>query len=142
MTQVKTGDTVRMHYTGTLGDGTTFDSSSGREPLEFTVGEGQIIPGLERAVAGMEPGETKTVMVAAGEAYGDRDPARMQTVPAEQIPPNVPTEPGTQLEVQTPTGQRMPVVVADRNEKEVTLDANHPLAGQDLTFEVELVEIV
>ena len=142
MTKVKAGDTVRMHYTGSLQDGTTFDSSEGRDPMEFTVGEGQIIPGLENAVAGMEPGEAKKVTVPSTDAYGDRDPARVQTVARDQIPDNVPTDPGTQLEVQTQTGQRVPVMVTERNDSEVTLDANHPLAGQDLTFDVELVEIV
>ena len=141
MTKVQTGDTVRMHYTGTLKDGTTFDSSEGRDPLQFTVGGGEIIPGLDSAVAGMEPGESKEVVVPAAEAYGDRDDARLQTVARDQIPEDIPTEPGTQLEVQTQTGQRVPVVVADRTDTEVTLDANHPLAGQELTFNVEVVEI-
>ncbi|SFO87687.1 FKBP-type peptidyl-prolyl cis-trans isomerase [Tranquillimonas alkanivorans] len=141
MSQAKPGDTVRMHYTGTLADGSTFDSSQGREPLEFTVGSGQIIPGLDSAVSGMEVGESKTVTVAPEQAYGDRDPARTQSVPREQIPEHIPTEPGTQLQVQTPEGQTIPVVVADVNDSEVTLDANHPLAGQELTFQVELVEI-
>ncbi len=141
MTKAKTGDTVRMHYTGTLDDGTTFDSSKGRDPLQFTVGSGEIIPGLETAIEGMEPGDNKTVTVPAEEAYGAHDPARVQTVPRAQIPEDIPTEPGTQLEVQTQTGQRVPVMVTESNEQEVTLDANHPLAGKSLTFDVELVEI-
>ncbi|MBV0912712.1 FKBP-type peptidyl-prolyl cis-trans isomerase [Anianabacter salinae] len=142
MTQVKAGDKVRMHYTGTLEDGTTFDSSAGREPLEFTVGSGEIIPGLDNAVPGMVPGDTKKVTVPPTEAYGEHDPARAQTVPRDQIPDHIPTEVGTQLQLQTPDGQTVPVVVADVNEAEVTLDANHPLAGKALVFDVELVEIV
>lgn len=141
MAQAKSGDTVLMHYSGTLADGSTFDSSQGRDPLEFTLGTGQIIPGLDKAVTGMETGETKTVTVAPEEAYGDRDPARVQTVARSQIPDHIPTDPGTQLQVQTPEGQTVPVIVAEASEEEVTLDANHPLAGQALTFEVELVEI-
>lgn len=142
MSQAKPGDTIRMHYTGSLADGTTFDSSEGRDPLEFQLGSGQIIPGLDQGVTGMEVGDSKKVVIEPAEAYGDRDPSRIQAVPREQIPEHIPTDPGTQLQMQTPDGQTMPVVVAEVNESEVTLDANHPLAGQQLTFDVELVEIV
>lgn len=142
MTQVKAGDTVRLHYTGTLDDGTQFDSSAGRDPLEFTVGSGQIIPGLDREIPGMEVGDKKTVTIAPEEAYGTHDPARVQAVPREQIPDHIPTDPGTQLQMQTPQGQAIPVTVTDATETEVTLDANHPLAGKALTFDVELVGIV
>lgn len=142
MSQAKPGDTVRMHYSGSLADGTQFDSSEGRDPLEFTLGSGQIIPGLDKAMTGMEVGESKQVVVEPDEGYGERDPSRIQAVPREQIPDHIPTEPGTQLQMQTPEGQTLPVVVADTSETEVTLDANHPLAGQKLTFDVELVEIV
>lgn len=141
MTQVKTGDTVRIHYTGTLNDGSTFDSSEGNDPLEFEVGSGQIIPGLEKALTGMEVGEKKKVDVPADEAYGQPDPSAKQAVPRSEIPENIPLDLGTQLQVQTPNGQVMPVTVIDVNEAEVTLDANHPLAGKDLTFDIELVEI-
>lgn len=141
MSQAKPGDTVRMHYSGSLADGTEFDSSRGRDPLEFTLGSGQIIPGLDGAMAGMEVGETKQVVVAPDDAYGERDPARIQSVPREQIPDHIPTDPGTQLQMQTPDGQTLPVTVAKATETEVMLDANHPLAGQQLTFDVELVEI-
>ncbi|MWD27954.1 peptidylprolyl isomerase [Aquicoccus sp. SCR17] len=141
MTQVKTGDTVRIHYTGTLQDGSTFDTSDGREPLEFEVGSGQIIPGLDNAMPGMEVGEKKKVEVPADEAYGQPDPSAKQAVPRSEIPDNIPLDLGTQLQVQTPNGQVMPVTVIDVNEAEVTLDANHPLAGKDLTFDIELVEI-
>jgi peptidylprolyl isomerase len=142
MNDVKPGDTVRIHYTGTLSDGTTFDSSQGREPLQFTVGSGQIIPGLDRAIPGMNVGETKTVTVPAAEAYGDRNPDGVQSVPRAQVPDHIPLDPGTQLQVQTGDGRTLPVTVTEVTAEEVVLDANHPLAGKDLTFEVELVEIV
>jgi FKBP-type peptidyl-prolyl cis-trans isomerase 2 len=141
MTRVKSGDTVRIHYTGTLSDGSTFDSSQGRDPLEFTVGSGQIIPGLESVVPGMEVGEKKKVEVAADEAYGQPNPQAMQAVPRGDIPTDIPLAIGTQLQVQTPSGQVMPVTVTKVTDDEVTLDANHPLAGKDLTFDIELVEI-
>ena len=137
----KSGDTVRIHYTGTLTDGTTFDSSLGRDPLEFTLGQAQVIPGLEKAIEGMAVGDTKLVEIPQDQAYGPRNPEALQTVDRAMVPDHIPTEPGTRLEVQTADGQRMPVVVSDVNEQTLTLDANHPLAGQDLTFDVELVEI-
>lgn len=142
MSDAKTGDTVRIHYTGTLADGSTFDTSSGREPLEFTVGSGQIIPGLESAITGMSVGEKKVVEVPATDAYGEHNPEGVQSVPREQVPEHIPLDPGTQLQVQTGDGRTLPVTVTDVTEEVVTLDANHPLAGKDLTFEVELVEIV
>lgn len=141
MTQVKSGDTVRIHYTGTLTDGTQFDSSDGRDPLEFTIGSGQIIPGLEKAIPGMEVGEKKRVEIPADEAYGQPNPQAMQSVPRTEIPDNIPLDLGTQLQVQTPTGQVMPVTVVEVTEEQVTLDANHPLAGKDLVFDFELVAI-
>lgn len=142
MTQVKSGDTVRIHYTGTLTDGSTFDSSEGRDPLEFTVGSGQIIPGLDAAMAGMTAGEKKTVEISCDQAYGQVDPAAAQAVPRNDIPDEIPLDLGTQLQVQTPDGQAMVVTITEVTEESVTLDANHPLAGKDLTFAVELVEIV
>ncbi len=141
MTQVKSGDTVRIHYTGTLSDGSTFDSSEGRDPLEFTVGSGQIIPGLDTAMPGMAVGETKRVEVPAEQAYGEPNADALQAVPRSEIPADIPLDIGTQLQVQTPSGQVMPVTVAEVTEEQVTLDANHPLAGKDLTFDIELVEI-
>lgn len=141
MTEVKSGDTVSIHYTGTLADGTTFDSSQGRDPLQFTVGSGQIIPGLDKALPGMSIGDTKTVNVPAEEAYGAADPNAKQSVPRDQIPANIPLDPGTQLQVQTPQGQVVNVTVAEVSEETVVLDANHPLAGKDLTFAIELVAI-
>jgi FKBP-type peptidyl-prolyl cis-trans isomerase 2 len=141
MTEVKSGDTVAIHYTGTLKDGTTFDSSEGRDPLEFQVGSGQIIPGLDTALPGMTVGDKKTVEVACDNAYGPMNPEMRQAVPREGIPDNIPLQLGTQLQMQTPDGQAMPVTVVDVDESTVTLDANHPLAGKDLTFDIELVKI-
>jgi len=141
MTEVKAGDTVRIHYKGTLSDGTVFDSSEGRDPLEFTVGSGQIIPGLDRAIPGMKAGEEKTVEIPATDAYGAVNPQARQPVPRDQFPDNIPLELGTQLQVQTPDGQVMQVVIVEVGESEIILDANHPLAGKDLTFEFTLVGI-
>ncbi|MGC9418515.1 MAG: FKBP-type peptidyl-prolyl cis-trans isomerase [Rhodovulum sp.] len=141
MTQVKAGDKVRIHYTGTLADGTTFDSSEGRDPLEFTVGSGEIIPGLDSALPGMAAGDKKTVEIPCAEAYGDHNPEAKQAIPRAQVPAEIPLEVGTRLQLQTPQGQVMPVTVAEVTDDEVVLDANHPLAGQDLTFAIELVSI-
>lgn len=142
MTQAKAGDTVRIHYTGTLADGTVFDSSEGRDPLQFTVGSGQIIPGLDKAIPGMAAGDKKVVNIPCAEAYGEADENARQAVPRAQIPDHIPVEPGTQLQMQAPNGHVVPVVVISSDENEVILDANHPLAGKDLTFDFELVEIV
>lgn len=141
MTQAKAGDTVSIHYTGTLADGTTFDSSDGREPLKFQMGAGQIIPGLEAALEGMAVGDEKTVTIAADDAYGQHQPEGLQEVPRSAIPDHIPLDLGTQLQVQTPQGQTLPVTVTQVTEESVTLDANHPLAGKDLTFAVKVVEI-
>jgi FKBP-type peptidyl-prolyl cis-trans isomerase 2 len=141
MSQVKSGDTVAIHYTGTLLDGTTFDSSEGRDPLEFVVGSGQIIPGLDVALPGMAVGDKKKVQIACTDAYGPINPEMRQAVPREGIPAEIPLEVGLQLQMQTPSGQPMPVVVVELDEATVTLDANHPLAGKDLTFDIELMRI-
>ncbi|WP_171209437.1 MULTISPECIES: peptidylprolyl isomerase [unclassified Ruegeria] len=141
MTTIKKGDTVRIHYTGTLLDGKVFDSSEGRDPLEFAVGSGQIIPGLDTALPGMEIGEKKRVEVPCAEAYGPINPAMRQQIPREGIPDDIPLEPGTQLQMQTPDGQALPVTVMEADEATVTLDANHALAGQDLIFDIEIVSI-
>jgi len=141
MTEIKSGDTVRIHYTGTLTDGSTFDSSEGRDPLEFEVGSGQIIPGLDKALPGMTAGEKKSVTIAPEEAYGPVHAEAMQVVPRGEIPDDIPLDLGTQLQVQTPDGQAMVVTVANVTEAEVTLDANHPLAGKELTFDFEIVGI-
>ena len=141
MTQVKTGDTVRIHYTGTLADGSVFDSSEGRDPLEFQVAAGHIIPGLDAALPGMTVGEKKVVEVPCAQAYGEANPQAVQAIPRSEVPADLPLEVGTQLQVQTTDGQVMPVTIAEVTEEAVTLDANHPLAGKDLTFAIELVSI-
>ncbi|WP_299743472.1 peptidylprolyl isomerase [uncultured Tateyamaria sp.] len=141
MTAIKDGDTVRIHYTGTLLDGTVFDSSDGRDPLEFVVGSGQIIAGLDVALPGMTEGDKKKVNIPCDQAYGPINPALRQGVPRDAIPDEIPLEIGLQLQMQTPQGQPMPVTVVEVGEEEVTLDANHPLAGKDLTFDFEVVSI-
>tara|TARA_R110002049_G_scaffold140930_5_gene302316 strand:+ start:46271 stop:46699 length:429 start_codon:yes stop_codon:yes gene_type:complete len=141
MTEVKSGDTVQIHYTGTLTDGTTFDSSQGRDPLEFVVGSGQIIPGLDVALPGMTEGDKKVVKIPSDQAYGPLNPEMRQSVPREGIPADIPLELGTQLQMQTPDGQALPVTVVEVDDATVTLDANHPLAGKDLQFDIELVKI-
>lgn len=141
MTEVKSGDKVAIHYTGTLLDGTTFDSSDGRDPLEFEVGSGQIIPGLDVALPGMVVGDKKTVKIACQDAYGPLNPEMRQAIPREGIPADIPLEVGTTLQMQTPDGQALPVIVVELDEATVTLDANHPLAGKDLQFDIELMKI-
>src|SRR5215204_3461623 len=140
MAEAKPGDTVRVHYTGTLEDGSEFDSSRGREPLEFTLGAGQVVPGFDRAVDGMRQGETKTVTIPAAEAYGAVRPELLLHVPRTQFPAELQLEPGLQLQVGR-GAQAFPCVVHEVSAEEVVLDANHPLAGQDLTFELRLEEI-
>jgi peptidylprolyl isomerase len=141
MTQAKSGDTVKVHYTGTLNDGSQFDSSAGSEPLEFTIGSGSIIPGFEQAVVGMEQGDSKRVVIPADEAYGGRRDELVQTLPRQDIPEHISLAQGAVLEAQSPEGQRMRLTVVGMDDDNVTLDANHPLAGKDLTFDLELVEI-
>lgn len=136
----KSGDTVRVHYTGTLDDGSIFDSSDGRDPLEFTLGSGQVIPGFDEAVSGMKPGEERRVTIAAPEAYGDRKDDLLITVERAQLPPDIAPEVGQQLQL-SQEGRSFVVTVADVNPESITLDANHPLAGEDLTFNLHLVSI-
>ena len=141
MSQAKSGDTVKIHYTGTLDDGTEFDSSAGREPLEFALGGGQVIPGFDSAVDGMSIGDSKTVTIPPGEAYGDRHDQLVQEVPKTALPEDMKPEVGMQLQSQSPDGQIINLVVAEVAEESITVDGNHPLAGQELTFAIELVEI-
>jgi peptidylprolyl isomerase len=140
MPQAKAGDTVRIHYTGTLQDGTVFDSSQGRDPLEFTLGAGQVIPGFDTAVSGMEVGASRTVTIPAAEAYGPRRDDMILAIPRDQVPPHIAPTVGEQLQVGQGQEQFL-VTVAEVNDREVVLDGNHPLAGKDLTFALELVEI-
>lgn len=142
MAQVKSGDTVKVHYTGKLTSGEQFDSSTGREPLEFTVGGGQMIKGFDAAMPGMEVGEKKTISIAAADAYGEKDPEAMLEFPKENIPADMKLEPGMQLTLNNEQGQPFPVVVSEIKEDVVVLDANHFLAGEALVFDIELVEIV
>ncbi len=137
----KAGDTVQVHYTGKLDDGSVFDSSAGRDPLEFTVGAGQVIPGFEQAVEGMAVGQTKTVTIPSAEAYGERVAEAVLQVPREQLPPDLEPEVGQQLVMQSRDGRQIPIVVVEVTEDSITIDANHPLAGRDLTFEIELVSV-
>jgi peptidylprolyl isomerase len=140
MAQAKAGDTVKVHYTGRLDDGSVFDSSQGRAPLEFTVGGGQVIPGFDEAISGMSPGEEKTVTIPAGQAYGPRRDELMLVVPRDQFPDDIEPQVGQQLQM-TQGNQVAVVTITGMAEENVTLDANHPLAGQDLTFDLELVGI-
>ncbi len=141
MSQAKSGDTVKIHYTGTLDDGTEFDSSAGRDPLEFSLGSGQVIAGFDNAVEGMAVGDSKTVTLPPDEAYGDRHEKLLQDVPRTSLPDDMKPEVGMALQTQKPDGQVMNLVIADVTEDSITVDANHPLAGPALTFAIELVEI-
>lgn len=141
MAQAKSGDTVTIHYTGRLEDGTVFDTSEGGEPLRFELGGGRVIPGFESAVEGMEAGASTTAEVPAAEAYGERRDELVMQLPADRLPADLDPGVGDQLEMQTPDGQKVPVRVVDVSEEAVTLDANHPLAGRDLVFDIELVTI-
>ncbi|MFC1961534.1 peptidylprolyl isomerase [Chloroflexota bacterium] len=137
----KDGDTVSVHYTGTLGDGTVFDTSVGREPLEFTLGAGGMIPGFENAVSGMEVGQKKTVTIPAAEAYGEHSNDMMLVMEKDKVPEGLNPTVGQQLQMQDSSGRTFVVVVTEVTETTITIDANPPLAGKDLTFEIELVEI-
>ena len=141
MTKVKQGDSVAVHYTGTLADGTVFDSSEGRDPLTFTVGSGQVIEGFENAVVGMAEGESKTVTIASQDAYGPHDPAMVRRIGRETVPPEIALREGMQLSARNQEGQTVAVVVTELDDDSVTLDANHPLAGKDLVFTISLVGI-
>ncbi len=140
--QVKSGDVVRVHYTGTLLDGTQFDSSVGRAPLEFTVGAGQMIAGFDAGVQGMAVGEKKTIQIDPDHGYGQKDPNAIIEFPSSNIPEGMTIEVGQKLNLQNQYGQPVPVVVMEVKEDVIIRDANHFRAGQDLSFEVEIVEIV
>ena len=142
MEQVKEGDVVRVHYTGKLTNGEQFDSSEGREPLEFTVGAGQMIKGFDDAMPGMSVGEKKTINILPGDAYGEKDEQAMIEFPKANIPPDMKLEPGMQLQLRNENGQPFPVTVAEIKDEVVVLDANHMLAGKELVFDIELMEIV
>lgn len=139
--EAKHGDTVEVHYTGTLEDGTVFDSSLEREPLEFTLGEGKMIPGFEEAVRGMQVGQSKTVTITADKAYGPHRDDRILLIKREQLPEDLNPEVGQRLQMRQTEGPTIPVIVTEVFETAIVVDANHPLAGKDLTFEIELLEI-
>ena len=141
MSQAKKGSKVKVHYTGTLNDNTVFDSSRDREPLEFTVGAGQMIEGFDAAVNGMKVGESKQVTIPSEKAYGPKLDEAMINVPKTQLPAGMTPEVGMQLEATQQDGRRQVLVVAEVKEDEVVLDANHPLAGKDLIFDIELMEV-
>jgi peptidylprolyl isomerase len=142
MARAKPGDTVKVHYTGKLEDGTVFDTSTDSDPLQFTIGDGQIIPGFEQAVVGMNSGESKTIKVPVDEAYGPHREEMVLVVDRNQLPADLIPEVGQQLQSRQPDGQTIVVTVTDISESSVTVDANHPLAGKDLTFDIQLIEIV
>ena len=141
MTQAKNGDTVKIHYTGRLQDGTVFDTSSDREPLQFNIGSGQVIPGFEEAVTGMTVGEKKTTLIPCDKAYGERNPSMLMVVDRNHVPADINPEVGLRLQVGSPSGELLAVTIIEVNDENITLDANPPLAGEDLTFDLELVEI-
>lgn len=142
MQQVKKGDKIKVHYHGKLTSGETFDSSAGREPLEFEVGSGMVIKGVDEGVTGMAVGDKKTINIPYNEAYGARNPDMVIDMPKDRFPADMELEPGLPLLMSDGQGQQFQVVVTEIKESSVMLDANHPLAGKDLVFDLELVEIV
>lgn len=141
MSQAKEGDKVKVHYTGTLDDGSVFDSSREREPLEFTIGQSQLLPAFEEAVNGLAAGETATQKIGAVDAYGERSEELVFEVEKTFLPEGMQPEVGLSLSLKKEDGSAMPVTISAVGEEKVTIDANHPLAGMDLTFEIELIEI-
>jgi peptidylprolyl isomerase len=141
MAKVKNGDSVKVHYTGKLEDGTVFDTSDNREPLQFKVGEGKLIKGFEAAVIGMEPGESKTAQIPADKAYGPHHPEMVMVIDRKEVPPTIDPKVDQMLQVRQEDGKSFTVKVTEVSENSLTLDANHPLAGKDLTFDIHLAEI-
>ncbi len=139
---IENGKKVKIHYTGTLDDGTKFDSSAGRDPLEFEMGAGMVIPGFEKGVVDMEVGDKKSIHIPADEAYGERREDLIMQFERSQLPDGLEPEVGMGLQMQGPQGQPVPVTITEVDEKNITIDANHQLAGQNLNFELELVEVV
>ncbi len=142
MAEAKNGDKVRVHYTGRLDDGEVFDSSAQRDPLEFTIGSGEVIPGFDSAVTGMSPGQSKTVVLEPANAYGDYNAEMVHHVSRSQLPEDVELEPGMMVQASQGENETMLLTIKEITEKTITLDANHPLAGKELTFDIQLVEIV
>ena len=142
MQQVKSGDKIKVHYHGRLTNGETFDKSEGREPLEFEVGSGMVIKGFDDGVTGMTVGDKKTINIPADEAYGPKNPDMIIDMPKDRFPKDMEIEVGMPLSMSDGQGQQFQVVVAEVQEEVIILDANHPLAGEDLIFDLELVEII
>jgi peptidylprolyl isomerase len=141
MQQAQNGDTVKVHYQGKLRSGETFDSSDGREPLQFTLGSGQVIPGFDNGIQGMQVGDKKTIEIPVDQAYGEKRQDMLIEFPKDQFPAEMTPKVGEQLMMSDGSGQQFPVIIAEVREESVVLDANHPLAGQDLIFDLELVHI-
>ncbi|MBU0967863.1 MAG: peptidylprolyl isomerase [Proteobacteria bacterium] len=141
MAEAKKGDKVKIHYTGKLNDGTVFDSSADRDPLGFTIGGGQVIPGFEEAVIGMSQGDSKNVKIPVDKAYGQRNEELLMPFPKDQVPPGLNPEVGQKLQLSGPNGEPVMVSVASITDEHIILDANPPLAGEELNFDIELVEI-
>ncbi|HEY0432786.1 MAG TPA: peptidylprolyl isomerase [Chitinophagaceae bacterium] len=141
MQEVKKGDKVKVHYHGKLTSGETFDSSEGRDPLEFEVGSGSVILGFDQGVTGMHVGEKKTINIPVDEAYGERSEEMLIEFPKDRFPPDMKLETGMQLMMGNGSGQNIPVIITEIKEDSVILDANHPLAGENLIFDIELVSI-
>lgn len=141
MSEAKSGNNVKVHYTGKLKDGTVFDSSKDRDPLEFKLGDGNMIPGFEKAITGMNTGDTVTAEIPADEAYGERRTDLVVEVPMEKVPNDITPEVGQKLTIKQPDGNQIPVVITETKSDSIVLDANHPLAGKDLVFEIELLDI-
>ena len=142
MVQVKEGDVVKVHYTGKLVNGEQFDSSVGKEPLEFTVGAGQMIKGFDAAMPGMTIGEKKTINIAPEDGYGEKSEEAIIEFPRENVPADMKLEPGMPLTLSNQEGQPVPVIIIDVKDDVIILDANHFLAGEELVFDIELVEIL
>ncbi|CAN5376883.1 peptidylprolyl isomerase [soil metagenome] len=141
MSQVKENDTVKVHYTGKLKDGQVFDTSEGKDPIEFTLGKGQLIPGFEKGLVNMEINEKKTITIPKTEAYGDPREDLIQEVDKSQLPEEIKPEVGMGLVSKTPDGREMNLVIAEVKDNSIVVDGNHPLAGKDLIFDLEVVEI-
>jgi FKBP-type peptidyl-prolyl cis-trans isomerase 2 len=141
LSTIKEGDTVSVHYTGTLTTGEVFDSSKNREPLTFTLGQGQLIAGFEKAVIGLSEGDSTTAKIPAKEAYGEVNPEMIVDVPKNQLPTEIEARVGLQLQLNQPNGQAIPVQITEVKEETITIDANHPLAGKDLNFDIKVIEI-
>ncbi len=141
MSTAKTGDRVKVHYKGQLEDGQVFTDSRGNDPLEFTIGEKSVIPGFEEAVEGMDEGEKRTEKIPCDQAFGPRRDDLVASIDRDELPDDIDPQVGQQLQMQQDDGQDFTVMITDKDDSTITVDANHPLAGQDLTFEIELLEI-